>query len=375
MFIHGKGPLHLVQAIEERKRKGLFRSLKYNYPKIDFSSNDYLGFSKNGLIDKKIKDLIPIAIGTGSTGSRLISGNTKFTEELENSIAKFHSAEAALIFNSGYDANVGLLSSIAGKRDLILHDELIHASIHDGIRMGYAKYYKIKHNNIEHLKLLIERNKDLVDNIFIVVESVYSMDGDCAKLKELTKICDNKKIFLIVDEAHAIGVFGKNGKGLCNELGIEDKCFARLYTYGKAMGCHGAAIVGGKDLRDFLINFARSFIYTTALPMHSLLMIKAAYELLSESNNNEQLKENVNYFNSLIKGDDKFISSTSAIHCKLFPGNHNVDIIESLFEKNDMFVKGIKSPTVKEGEERVRICLHAFNTKEEIKKLVKLINE
>lgn len=365
-----KGPLHLVQAIEERKRKGLFRSLKYNYPKIDFSSNDYLGFSKEALIDKKIKD--QKTTNSGSTGSRLISGNTKFTEELESSIAKFHSAEAALIFNSGYDANVGLLSSIAGKRDLILYDELIHASIHDGIRMGYAKYYKIKHNDIDHLKLLIERNKDLVDNIFVVVESVYSMDGDCAKLKELAKICDNKKIFLIVDEAHAIGVFGKSGKGLCNELGIEDKCYARIYTYGKAMGCHGAAIVGNKDLRDFLINFARSFVYTTALPTHSLQNIQAAYELLQEGKLQDKLRENINYFNSLTAD---FIESTSAIHCKLFPGNHNVDIIESQFEKKDMFVKGIKSPTVKEGAERIRICLHAFNTKEEIKNLVKIINE
>ncbi len=373
MFIHGKGPLHLVQALEERKRKGLFRSLKYNYPKIDFSSNDYLGFSKKGLIEEKIRNTK--LSSSGSTGSRLISGNSQFVEELEKEIAKFHSAEAALIFNSGYDANVGLLSSIAGKRDLVLYDELIHASIHDGIRMGYAKYYKIKHNDIEHLKRLIDRNKDLVDNIFVVVESVYSMDGDCANLNELAKICDNKKTFLIVDEAHAIGVFGKNGRGLCNESGIEDKCFARLYTYGKAMGCHGAAIVGSNDLRNFLINFARSFVYSTALPLHSLLMIQAAYSLLNESKHNEQLKENINYFNSLTKGDDKFIPSNSAIHCRLFPGNHNVDIIESQFEKNDMFVKGIKSPTVKEGAERVRICLHAFNTKEEIKKLVEIINE
>ena len=366
------GPLHLVQAIEERKRKGLFRSLKCNVPKIDFSSNDYLGFSKNGLIEKKIKGL---KSNSGSTGSRLISGNTQFTEDLENSIAKFHSSEAALIFNSGYDANVGLLSSIAGKRDLILYDELIHASIHDGIRMGYAKHYKIRHNDTEHLKRLIERNKDLTDNIFVVVESVYSMDGDCAKLKELVKICDNKKIFLIVDEAHAIGVFGESGRGLCNELGIEEKCFARIYTYGKAMGCHGAAIAGSKDLRDFLINFARSFVYTTALPPHSLLMIKAAYGLLSESKYSDQLKENIRYFNSLIKADEKFIPSNGAIHCRLLPGNHNVDIIEAQFEKNDMFVKGIKSPTVKEGAERVRICLHAFNTRKEIKKLVELIYE
>jgi 8-amino-7-oxononanoate synthase len=364
-----KGPLHLVHALEERKRKGLFRSLKSNYPKIDFSSNDYLGFSKTGLIGSSDPE------SSGSTGSRLISGNSKYTEELEHYIANFHSAEAALIFNSGYDANVGLLSSIAGKRDLVLYDELIHASIHDGIRMGYSKYYKIKHNDIEHLQRLIERNRDLADNIFIVAESVYSMDGDCAPLKEIAKLVDNKKVFLIVDEAHAIGVFGKNGKGLCNELNIEEKCFARLYTYGKAMGCHGAAIVGSKDLRDFLINFARSFVYTTALPQGSLQKIKAAYQLLSEAKQIGQLKENISYFNSLVKGDHKFIPSTSAIHCRLFPGNHNVDIIETRFEKNDMFVKGIKSPTVKEGAERVRICLHAFNTKEEIRNLVKLINE
>src|SRR5688572_18040423 len=118
-----KGPLHLVQAIEERKRKGLFRSLKRNYPSVDFSSNDYLGFSKEGLIEKKLEALKLNSRNSGSTGSRLISGNTQFTEELENQIAKFHSAEAALIFNSGYDANVGLLSSIPTKRDLVLYDE------------------------------------------------------------------------------------------------------------------------------------------------------------------------------------------------------------------------------------------------------------
>jgi len=367
-----KGPLHLVHSLEERRRKGLFRILRYNYPGIDFSSNDYLGFSRFNLPSEKSKNE---KSNSGSTGSRLISGNSKYTEELEAFIADFHSAEAALLFNSGYDANVGLLSSIAGKRDLVLYDELIHASIHDGIRMGYSKYYKIRHNDIEHLQRLIDRNKDHADNIFVVVESVYSMDGDCAPLKEIAKLVDNEKVFLIVDEAHATGVFGKNGKGLCNELGVEDKCFARLYTYGKAMGCHGAAITGSRDLRDFLINFARSFVYTTALPKDSLYKIRAAYELLSESEYTKQLKENISYFNSLVKNDHKFIPSTSAIHCKLFPGNHNVEIIESRFEKNNMFVKGIKSPTVKEGTERVRICLHAFNTKEEIKQLISLINE
>jgi 8-amino-7-oxononanoate synthase len=367
-----KSPLHLVQAIEERKRKGLFRSLRSEYPAVDFSSNDYLGFSKEGLIEKKVKQLGLLSENSGSSGSRLISGNTAFAEQLEKEIAGFHSAEAALIFNSGYDANLGLISSIPTKRDLIIYDELVHASIHDGIRLSFAKYYKMRHNDVEHLERLIERNRDSVENIYVVAESVYSMDGDCAKLAELVRICDNKKVFLIVDEAHAIGVYGKQGRGLCHELGIENQIFARIYTYGKAMGCHGAAVVGSKSLKDYLINFARSFIYTTALPLHSLYRIKAAYELVKEEKRQNQLRENISYFRSLNKG---FMESSSAIQCKLFPGNHNVDVIEKKFEKKDLYVKGIKSPTVKEGAERVRICLHAFNTKEQIKQLADIINE
>lgn len=367
-----KGPLHLLHMLEERKRKGLFRALKNYNHLIDFSSNDYLGFSKLGLIQNKTKSLVQEKIA-GSTGSRLISGNSDQAIQLENKIAKLHNAEAALLFNSGYDANLGLLSSIVSKHDLILYDELIHASIHDGIRLSLAKHYKIRHNDVSHLQRMIERNSDVQGSIFVVVESVYSMDGDCAPLKEIAALCDNKKIFLIVDEAHAIGVFGNNGLGLCNELGMEQNCFARVYTYGKAMGCHGAAVVGNEILRDYLINFARSFIYTTALPEHSLKMINAGYELLQETENRIQLIENINYFNELTKHISGFLPSNSAIHCFLIPGNENVALREKELEENGFFVKGIKSPTVKAGNERLRICLHAYNNKEEIQKLTSLI--
>jgi len=365
-----KGPLHLLQMLEERKRKGLFRSLKNYQHLIDFSSNDYLGFAKAGLLQSGISNK---DFQSGSTGSRLISGHTAIVEDLENKIAEFHSAEAALVFNSGYDANLGLLSSITSKHDLILYDELIHASIHDGIRLSLAKSYKIKHNDIEHLKRMLERNTDVAGNIYVVVESVYSMDGDCAPLLELIKLCDNKKIFLIVDEAHAIGVFGKNGRGLCNELGIESSVFARVYTFGKAMGCHGAAVVGSQLLKDYLINYARSFIYTTALPPHSLATIAAAYDLLVSTNAISKLKENIECFNDLVKGKDGFIESKSAIHCRVYGDNNKVNEIENKFEAAGLFVKGIKSPTVKAGSERIRICLHAFNTKEEIKRLIDLL--
>lgn len=365
-----KGPLHLLQMLEERKRKGLFRSLKSYQHLVDFSSNDYLGFSKEGIL---VSNTQSKELQSGSTGSRLISGHSPLVEKLENKIASFHNAEAALVFNSGYDANVGLISSITSKHDLILYDELIHASIHDGIRLSLAKSYKIKHNDIEHLQRMLERNADVNGNIYVVVESVYSMDGDSAPLKELVKLCDNKKVFLIVDEAHAIGVFGKNGSGLCHELNVEQQIFGRVYTYGKAMGCHGAAVVGSDLLKNYLINFARSFIYTTALPSHSIAMINSAYDLLATTNNRKTLQENIQYFNELSKDKAGFIESKSAIHCKLYGSNEEVNKSEKKFEEEGLFVKGIKSPTVKAGSERIRICLHAFNTKEEIKRLIDLL--
>src|SRR5688572_20783050 len=223
-------------------------------------------------------------VAVGSTGSRLFSGNTNFTEEAERQIALFHHAESALIFNSGYDANLGILSSVPQQNDLILYDELVHGSVHDGIRLSKATHYKFRHNDLSSLEELIHRHQKNYENVYVVVESVYALDGDTAPLLELVEICKpSKNIFLIVDEAHAIGVFGNQGRGLCNALAIEHKCFARIYTYGKAMGCHGAAIVGSEVLRTFLINFARSFIYTTALPYYCIDAIRHAYQLLIET--------------------------------------------------------------------------------------------
>lgn len=367
-----KNPSTIVELLQQRRIKGSLRSLITSYPSIDFSSNDYLAFSSKGLLAEELKTIIS-SNHVGSTGSRLISGNSILFQEIENSISEFHSAEAALIFNSGYDANLGLLSSVPQKGDLILSDELIHASLIDGIRLSFATHYKFRHNDINALKELITRYQDSFNEIYVVVESVYSMDGDLAPLSELAKICHEEKIHLIVDEAHAIGVFGENGKGLCQELNIQDDCFARIYTYGKAMGCHGAAIVGSKELKDYLINFSRSFIYTTAMPEHSLMAIKAAYQLLLKTPETKKLKSNIHYFNSKINDSTDFFESMSAIHCLLIQGNQEVQQLEEKCSAKDVFIKSIKSPTVKEGKERVRICLHSFNTKQEMDLLVNLL--
>lgn len=368
-----KSPPTITSRLQERIDKKSLRSLKISYPKIDFSSNDYLGFSSQGILFYEIQNL-DSSIKTGSTGSRLISGNSILFQEIENNIAQFHQSESALLFNSGYDANLGLLSSVPQKGDLILSDELIHASLIDGIRLSFATHYKFRHNDIDSLKELIERYKESFNEIYVVVESVYSMDGDCAPLIETSKLCNENNLHLIVDEAHAIGVFGENGQGLCQALNIQDDCFARIYTYGKAMGCHGAAIVGNEELKQYLINFSRSFIYTTAMPEHSLIAIKAAYQLLLKTDEIKNLKNNIDYFNSKLNSNNSFIESVSAIHCKLVSGNIQVQQLEEKLSKSDIFIKSIKSPTVKEGKERLRICLHSFNTKQEIDLLLDLLS-
>jgi 8-amino-7-oxononanoate synthase len=368
-------PKSLQNKIEQVKEKHQFRSLKTIYPSIDFSSNDYLGFSSQGNLLEELQTLEP-SIKTGATGSRLISGNSFLFNEIENEIAQFHHGESALIYNSGYDANLGLLSSVPQKGDLILSDELIHASLIDGIRLSFATHYKFKHNDINSLKELITRHQSTFKEIYVVVESVYSMDGDCSPLVELANFCNGVNAHLIVDEAHAIGVFGKNGKGLCYELNIEQLCFARIYTYGKAMGCHGASIVTSEELKHYLINFSRSFIYTTAMPEHSLLSIKAAYQLLKKTIEVEKLRSHITFFNTLTtKSHQNFIASASAIHCLILKGNNDVQFLEEKLAKRNFFVKSIKSPTVKKGEERMRLCLHSFNTKDEIDELLSLIHE
>ena len=368
-------PDHLRKALAEREQKGMLRKLTSNFPTIDFCSNDYLGFSKLGLLKNKLETTSLISeLSFGSAGSRLISGNSKFIEAAEKEIALFHHSESALIFNSGYDANLGLFSSVPQKDDLVLFDELIHASIYDGIKLGYAKHYKFKHNDVGSLNDLIQRHQHNFKAIYIAVESVYSMDGDIAPLVEITELIKGlENVFLIVDEAHAIGVFGKHGRGLCNELGIEKACFARVYTYGKAMGCHGAAISGSDLLRNYLINFSRSFIYTTALPNHSVEAIVHAYQLLVETDQKGSLQTNIEHFNSKTSGIKNLIKSKSAIHSLVVGNNQKADLLEKQLAKNNIYVKAIKSPTVKEGTERLRFCLHAFNTKQEIDLLIEQI--
>ena len=366
-----------MKALIEREHNGNLKSLPHRYPEIDFCSNDYLGFSKLGLLTEKLQQNGKEHDNSfGSTGSRLSSGNNNYIEEAERQIALFHHAQSALIFNSGYDANLGILSSVPQKTDLILYDELVHGSILDGIRLSQATHYKFRHNDTDVLDDLIHRHQRNFDNIYVVVESVYALDGDTAPLIELAELCNpSKNVFLIVDEAHAIGVFGNQGRGLCSAMAVEQKCFARIYTYGKAMGCHGAAIVGSEVLRNYLINFARSFIYTTALPYYCIEGIRHAYQLLIETRQKDLLQGNISYFYSKANDIRNCIKSQSAIHSVMLGSHDLVERLQRQMVEKNIHARAMTSPSVRPGAERLRITLHAFNTKEEIDLMIGVLRD
>ena len=284
----------------------------------------------------------------------MLSGNHPLHELVETQLANFHKTEAALLFNSGYDANIGLFSAILQKGATIFYDELIHASIRDGIRLSHAKAFKFKHNSLEDLRK--KRNK-ASGTVFIAVESVYSMDGDSAPLKELVNFSIKNNCFLIVDEAHSNGVFGENGSGMLQALNLQNEVFARVHTFGKALGCHGAVVLGSKELKEYLVNFSRSFIYTTAASLHSVALISAAYQELYISEESAALKKNILFFKEKIvenKLQHLFVESDSAIQCCLISGNKKVKDIAGALQKKGYQLKPILSPTVPKGKERLR---------------------
>jgi len=366
----------LRRRLDKRKELGMLRTLKVHSEMVDFCSNDYLGFARSPLLYKNIEDYCSKNRPrfAGSTGSRLLAGNSTFVEELEKSIARFHKAPSGLIFNSGYDANIGLFSCVPRRDDLVLYDEYIHASIYDGMRLGKAETVSFRHNDLEDAerKMISARNLGNKRDIFIAVESVYSMDGDRVPLQEMARLCVRYDAKLIVDEAHATGVIGAGGAGLVNDLGLEEICFARLHTFGKALGCHGAILLGSDVLRNYLINFARSFIYTTALPYHALASVKCAYELLPMADKDRmELNDRIRQFGEAV--DIPRPLSTSPIQCVIIPGNENVKAVALQLQHEGYDIRPILSPTVPRGKERLRICLHAFNTREEVGALIKIL--
>ncbi|TPN87606.1 aminotransferase class I/II-fold pyridoxal phosphate-dependent enzyme [Aquimarina algicola] len=377
-------PKKIQKKLEDRSAKNALRKLPSINNWVDFSSNDYLGFAVSQSIFENTQDILAEQniIQNGATGSRLLSGNYDLYDKVETYLADFHDAPSALLFNSGYDANIGFFSAIPQRGDFILYDEFIHASIRDGVQMCNAKSYKFSHNDLNDLQKKLEqlhsKNNDNIQEfeIYVVTESVFSMDGDMPDLQGIVNLCAQYHAHLIVDEAHATGVFGNQGKGIVQHLGLEKNIFARINTFGKAIGCHGAIILGSEELKAYLVNFARSFIYTTGLPPHSVATILSAYQELEHSLAIQKLHNNIAWFNQKLDETglkQNFIKSDSAIHCCILSGNENVKQIALQIQDKGFDVKPILSPTVPEGKERLRFCLHAYNSEEEISEVLSLL--
>ncbi len=365
----------LTDALNKRKQENALRELRITTGLIDFCSNDYLGFAQNASIKNYLSEQLIGLRKIGSTGSRLLKGNYSLIESADKQIALFHDAPSALFFNSGYEANSGLIASVVKRTDTIIYDELCHASLREGIRLSSANAYSFKHNDIKALEEKLQRAHG---EKFIVIESVYSMDGDCCPLAAIVDIAKKYQAEIILDEAHATGVIGEKGEGLAQQLNLHHQIFARVHTFGKAIGSNGAVVLGDNILRDYLINFCKPFIYTTApnhLQVHAVIK---AYQLLSAQvpeivllqKNIARFKYQLSKFTNI-----NYLPTDSAIFSIIIPGNENVKLAATYIQNAGYDVRAVLSPTVPEQLERLRICIHSFNTELEIDRLAKLLTQ
>lgn len=359
----------LGAELKNQKKKNLFRELRNLSGLIDFCSNDYLGLARSEALYQRVYERCQNLEGkmNGATGSRLLSGNSRLIEEVERKLASIFESEATLILNSGYTANLAIFSSLPQRNDTILYDELAHASIKDGARLSLAKRFSFKHNDLNDLE---SKLKKAHGNIYVAVESVYSMDGDECPLTELVALTTKYGAFLVLDEAHSTGIRGSNGSGMATSFGLQKNIDIRLFTFGKGMGVHGACIAGSQNLIKYIVNFARPFIYTTALTPHSVIAIDCAFDYLCENLHlQSDLAKNIKTFLEGISDLPNRTKSSSAIQTVIVAGNSSVREASANLQEQNFDIRPIVSPTVPAGSERLRICIHTYNTSNEIIKL------
>jgi len=357
-------------VLSKIKQSGLYRCLpeSMDFSRYDFHSNDYLGLAEHPRLKTAAVDAIT-TMGIGSTGSRLLSGNYNVIETLETELAKFLGSPAVLVFNSGYQLNVGVIPTLYGKGDLVIADKLCHASLLDGIQASKADLKRFRHNDTEHLKRLLTQHRTSYQRCLLVTESLFSMDGDVAPLEALEQLAQDFDVELMVDEAHAIGVLGPSGRGLCAELGIIPTYL--VGTFGKAFGTFGSFVATSALVRDFLINKCRSFIYTTALPIPVTAATLASLRMMADlDDSREHLRTISRSLYRSLKDKGHSVLGDHHIVSVLWPGN------EALLEKHrelkarKFAVSSIRYPTVPKHGERFRFSLKSSLTLKDINDVV-----
>jgi len=377
----------LQTELKNLRDKGLYRSLRRvegdqgstlfidDREVINFSSNNYLGLANHPSLRAAAKEAID-RYGCGSGASRLISGNMTLHEELEDKIAELKGTEGALVFNSGFQANTGVIPVLVGKGDVILSDALNHASIIDGCRLSRSEVVVYGHCNMDQLELALKQ-APVRGRKLIVTESLFSMDGDEAPLADIVSLAEKYGATVMVDEAHATGVYEPNGAGLVAKLGLGDRILIQMGTLGKALGGFGAYIAGTRSLRELLINRCRSFIFTTSLPPAVMAMSIAALDLVKkEPQRRRELRENSEQLRDGLKALGFILGDSRSQILPLMVGDATrcMQLSELLLE-NGVFAQGIRPPTVPVDTSRLRITLMATHTPEQINQALQIFAE
>jgi len=344
----------LVGRLAEKRKQGLFRSLSQTFD-VDFSSNDYLGLANHFEVAKAAADAY-VKYGAGSKGSRLLGGNHKVFEETESWLANWKGTEAALIFNNGYSANLGVISSLCDSKTHLFCDRLNHASMLDGYAIGGGKLHRFKHNNPADLEKALQ-GVDAESFKLIAVEAVYSMEGDIAPLKEYAVLAERYGALLYVDEAHSDGILGPDGKGLVARLGLESKVHLSLTTFGKAYGTMGACVFGSKLLIDYLICNARSFIYSTAISPGAVVAMQKAVEISTKESFRREsvLKMSAAFRQKIAKAGINCLQSETQIVPVVFGTVEKAQKCRDFLLEKGFYAPCIRPPTVPNGTARLRI--------------------
>jgi 8-amino-7-oxononanoate synthase len=362
-----------LHSLETKQRKRSFQLPKG----IDFTSNDYLGFTHDADLRAQLSSLLLTDIPLGSGGSRLLRGNHIWHEQAERDFAEFQDTESSLFFSSGYSANMAVLTALPSRRDAIIYDANVHASIKEGVRASLAKSVSFQHNSLDSLRAAASRLE--AEHVFIVVESLYSMDGDEAPLRELASFAHDAKFSLVVDEAHATGIFGKHGQGLVDECGVRDQTLLSIHPCGKALASSGAFVASSELVRSYLLNKARTMIFTTALPPIIPAMLSAVIRKLASTDERiRTLFENSAFVRESLRNSLKTWTvpeGRSPIIPVIIGTDEMACAVGDELQRMGMDVRPIRPPTVAEGTARFRITINADHTQSELDLLVNSLTE
>ncbi len=375
-----EGYTQLKAELEELKEKGLYRSMRLvespQEPEVVLDgrrvillcSNNYLGLANHPRVKEAARRAMQ-AHGYGAVASRLVSGNMKVHREFEELIADFKGTEAALLFNCGYMANIGVISTICNSaEDLVISDKLNHASIIDGLMLSRASFATFKHNHLEHLEKILKTKR--ARRRLIVVDGVFSMDGDIAPLRDIVELAERYEAFVMVDDAHATGVIGETGRGSAEHWELQGKIDIQMGTLGKALGGFGAFVCAKKELIDYLINRCRPFIYTTALPVPVVAAAREAVLMLKEDPGMvKRLRSNVEFFVERLKKSGFAVKDQGTAIVPIIIGDEKkcLRFSRRLLELG-VYAAAIRPPTVPRGSSRIRATIMATHTREHLEK-------